>query len=520
MIDWHEIARTESVIRLGEMLRRQFNVWVGFVGTSGIGIPIGANQPVDKALCSAFMSRRDGNGSCHASLGTWMEALAGDDKHVDGPMLLECHAALKSLVVPIRSDKTLVGACYISGFAVDGGDAEERTVRRGAELELGKTLVSQGNRALPRVTERELRLFEELGQMIADEAMTLIGRQKKPDQRTVPGVGEYGAMIGQSATIEKLFRLLDKVCRSDSTVLIQGEPGVGKELVAKAIHFNSARGERAIVVQNCSALNDSLLDSELFGHKRGAFTGAIGDKQGLFELADRGTFFLDEIGDMSAMLQVKLLRVLQEGTFLPVGDTVMRKVDVRIIAATNRDLRAMVKEGTFRNDLYYRLNVITVHVPSLRERLEDVPQLVEYFLVEKAEQNLQPIKAVSKELMAKLVAYDWPGNVRELENEVERLVVLSGDVDEIPASLLSPRILKRPPTTIPAGAMFAFAPQLPKNLPEALENLERHMILESLKRTNWNKTRTAKELGISRRNLIRKVDRFKLDTLRPDESSE
>ncbi|MBH23588.1 MAG: hypothetical protein CMH57_03795 [Myxococcales bacterium] len=307
-----------------------------------------------------------------------------------------------------------------------------------------------------------------------------------------------------------LFQVLDKVVASDSTVLIQGENGTGKELIARAVHFNSRRASGAVVAQNCSALNDNLLDSELFGHKRGSFTGAVVDKQGLFDLANGGTFFLDEVGDMTPSLQVKLLRVLQEGTFVPVGDTVTRHVDVRVIAATNRDLRAMVKEGSFREDLYYRLNVINLVVPPLRERRRDIPLLVEHFLGRAARDVARgaPVKRLTEEALRRMLAYRWPGNIRELENEVERLVVLSGREEAIGAELLSPRIRGE------AGGGGDVPRVAESDLQSALETLERRMLLEGLRRTGWNKSQTARDLGISRRNLIRKVDRYDLEAHR------
>jgi len=286
-------------------------------------------------------------------------------------------------------------------------------------------------------------------------------------------------------------------------VLITGENGTGKELIARALHYNSPRAHMRFVVQNCSAFNDNLLDSELFGHKRGAFTGAVVDKQGLFELADRGTFFLDEIGDMSPALQVKVLRVLQEGTFTPVGGTETRKVDVRIIAATNRDLRRMVETGEFREDLYYRINVISIVAPSLRDRRDDIPVLVDYFLKRIAAGRRLKMKRLSQGCLDRLFEYGWPGNVRELENEIERLVVLAGDDKLIGEELLSPRM--RPPSNRVGGES---APE--ESLTAAREGLERSLIFEVLQRTQWNKTRAAKELQMSRRNLIRKVQKYKL----------
>jgi two-component system, NtrC family, response regulator HupR/HoxA len=293
------------------------------------------------------------------------------------------------------------------------------------------------------------------------------------------------------------------VVGSESTVLIQGENGTGKELIAKAIHYNSARKDRRFLIQNCSAFNDNLLDSELFGHRKGAFTGAIADKMGLFEAADGGTFFLDEIGDMSPALQVKLLRVLQEGTFMPVGDTVTRTVDVRIIAATNRDLKTMVARGEFREDLYYRVNVINLVVPPLRERHEDIPMLIEYFLKKHARgRRAGGARQLARECFERLLGYPWPGNVRELENEIERLVVLAGEERVIGEELLSPRIRRH-------GQQTAAA--VDRGLPGALATLERAMIEDALRRHRGNKTRAAQELKISRRNLIRLAQKYTLD---------
>jgi transcriptional regulator with PAS, ATPase and Fis domain len=309
-----------------------------------------------------------------------------------------------------------------------------------------------------------------------------------------------------------VYRLLEKVVESDSTVLIYGESGTGKELVARAIHYNGPRAKRQFVVQNCSAFNDNLLESALFGHSKGAFTGAIKDKKGLFEIADGGTFFLDEIGDMSFALQVKLLRVLQEGTFTPVGSTEQKTVDVRVIAATHKDLQKMVERGEFREDLYYRINVIKVQVPPLRERMDDLSVLVEHFLRKHHRGKGTPPR-VAVDAVASFQRYAWPGNIRELENEIERLLVLGGDLPELPDELVSSRIREAdggggarpaprvsPPAGGPAGS-----------LREAIEALERDLIHQGLIRTHWNKSQLAKELGISRSNLIQKCSYYGLD---------
>jgi transcriptional regulator with PAS, ATPase and Fis domain len=312
-------------------------------------------------------------------------------------------------------------------------------------------------------------------------------------------------MIGKSKPMQSLYALLDKIKFADSTVMIQGENGTGKELIAKSIHYNSHRKDKNFVIQNCSAFNDNLLESELFGHVKGSFTGALKDKKGLFEMADKGTFFLDEIGDTSPQMQVKLLRVLQEGTFTPVGATEMKKVDVRIVAATNRNLREMVENGTFREDLFYRLNVINIRVPPLRERKEDIPVLVDYFLTKSAEASSKPKKQLMGRAIEKLYDYAWPGNVRELQNEIERACVLAGDDGKIGHEVLSPKILEITEKVKVQGA------RLHGKLKDALEDLEREMIKEGLRRTGWNKSKLAKELGISRAGLIMKVEKYELD---------
>jgi two-component system response regulator HupR/HoxA len=354
----------------------------------------------------------------------------------------------------------------------------------------------------PQLSPPEVGLIEiMLGEAALDVSLALRDRKPSaeadPDHRT-----GYHGIVGAAPTMQELYSLLDRIAPSDAPVLIQGENGTGKELVARAIHVGSERRGRSFVVTNCSAFNDNLLDSELFGHKRGAFTGAVVDKPGLFEVADSGTFFLDEIGDMSPTLQVKVLRVLQEGTFNRVGDTDTRRVDVRIIAATNRDLTAMVAAGQFREDLYYRIHVLSVTLPALRERREDVPLLIDYFLTR---QHRQRAKRLTPECAARMLAYPWPGNVRELENEIERLVVLAGESPTIGVEVLSPRIRQWTPSS-EAGRTID-----PSSLPAAVEALERRMIGAAMRRHRGNKTRAAEELKVSRRNLIRLVQKYEIE---------
>lgn len=318
--------------------------------------------------------------------------------------------------------------------------------------------------------------------------------------RTLHERYSFSHIIGGSARMRQLYRLIEKVASSHVPVLISGESGTGKELVARALHFNSDRRSGAFVAQNCSAFQDHLLESELFGHVKGSFTGALRDKPGLFQVADGGTFFLDELGEMSLPLQAKLLRVLQDGTFTPVGDTKPRKVNVRVIGATHRSLPKMIEQGTFREDLYYRLNVVTIDLPPLRERTEDIPLLVEHFLERK--KDVQHYK-LDKGTLKMLLEYHWPGNIRQLENEIERLCLMAGDDGRLTPDLLSPQLLgKQQKGVVPAHQ---------GTLKDAVEALEYRLISETLKRTKGNKSEAARELGVSRSNLIAKVQLYRID---------
>lgn len=308
-------------------------------------------------------------------------------------------------------------------------------------------------------------------------------------------------LIGKSSAIKEVFDLIEKVSDAPVPVLITGESGTGKELVAHALHYNSSRRSEAFVIQNCATFNEHLLDSELFGHVRGAFTGAIKDRDGLFQQADNGTLFLDEIGELPLGLQAKLLRVIQDGTFTPIGDTRVRSVDVRVLAATNKALGKMVSEGKFREDLFYRLNVVNILVPSLHKRSTDIPLLADHFLREFSKKIGREKKVLADDTLALMVQYTWPGNVRELQNEIERLVLLSGSGKEISSNCLSPQIRE----SKRAGSIQGIKTN---SLKESLTLLEHSLIQDALTKSEGNKTEAAKLLGISRSNLISKAQRF------------
>jgi two-component system, NtrC family, response regulator PilR len=318
--------------------------------------------------------------------------------------------------------------------------------------------------------------------------------------------GQLGDIIGRSPQMQAVYQMIETVAANASTVLISGESGTGKELVARAVHHLSARADKAFVSVNCGAFTETLLESELFGYVKGAFTGAQNNRKGLFEAADGGTIFLNEIGEMSLQMQVKLLRVLQERRIRRVGGTEEIPVDTRIVAATHRDLEKMVKQGDFREDLYYRVSVIPLELPPLRERRADIRDLVEHFLRKFAAQGGHAPKRCSEEVMRYLEEYDWPGNVRELENTIERAVALEAG-EEIQPSRLPERILKYSPQKADGGLYF---PEQGIDLERYLRELEKSYLLEALRRTGGNQTRAATLLHMTVRSLRHCLDKYEI----------
>ncbi len=312
---------------------------------------------------------------------------------------------------------------------------------------------------------------------------------------------KFHNFIGDSPLMHKVFRIIEKVADTDSTVLILGESGTGKELVARAIHYHSSRRDKPLIPVNCGAIPEELLESELFGHEKGAFTNAIRTRIGRFELANGGTIFLDEVAEMSPHLQVKLLRVLQEHEFERVGGTRTIKCDVRIVAATNKNLEKTVEEGRFREDLYYRLKVIPVALPPLRERKTDISLLVHHFLNQMTRSKKKMVKGISKEVIRALELFDWPGNVRELENIIERMVILS-EGDYIGVEDLPEKIATQSGTS---QMIQTFVPDDGFSLSRAVNEFERQLIVNALDKTGWIKNRAAKLLNMNRTTLVEKI---------------
>ncbi len=508
------------VVRLRELVRKWWKIEVSFASRRGFVLDHARGKivpPPKNAFCQMFLSSKRGLASCDDSVRKATEE-ARQIGRSKAFITKSCHAGFPMIVVPVYIKGRFYGIVFAGGFLIDDRSAEFDPAALFDVARPFNSLKVDFDRAfaeIPRLSLHELDHLAEILEIGVQEIEAYHLEIAKKERvistltRELKDRYRFDRIIGKSAPMKSLYELLDKICSSDSTILVQGENGTGKELVARAVHFNSPRRDQPFVIQNCSAFNDNLLDSELFGHVKGSFTGAIRDKKGLFEIADGGTFFLDEIGDMTPALQVKVLRVLQEGTFIPVGSTEPKKVDVRILAATNKDLRKMVDEGTFREDLYYRINVINITVPALRKRKEDIPMLIDHFLQARAEHAAKTRgakglpKKISKKAMRRLLEYDWPGNIRELENEIERLVVLAGDDEVITEESLSTKILE--------GSSRGEEIRLKGRLRDALEQVEKEMITDGLTRTNGNKTRLAKELGISRANLIMKVQKYNLE---------
>jgi transcriptional regulator with GAF, ATPase, and Fis domain len=438
---------------------------------------------------------------------------AGRDERFSAMASVE-ELRLRSVICfPIQLEGRTEGVLYLDNRMQRGAFREDDLEL--AELLAGQAAIAIKNaRLVAELRERNQRLLQsseqiqslngQLGRKVRDQGSELalvraeLGRER--------GRYDYGTIVGASDEMKRVFSELDRIIATELPVMIHGESGTGKELIARAIHYNGPRSDKPFVVENCAALPDALLESELFGHMRGAFTGADRAKKGLLEQASGGTLFLDEIGDMSTEMQKKLLRVLQEGEVRPLGSNQVVKVDVRLLSASHEDLEQMVKAGRFREDLFYRVNVLALRLPPLRARREDIPLLANALLARAAREANRPAPHLPHEVLAALSAYDWPGNVRELENEMRRVLLLSED--GVRLEHLTPAILARGEEK--PAASGALLPLVVGDLRSAVETFERTAIDEALRRAGGNKSRAAKELGISRFALQRKLEKYGL----------
>lgn len=443
---------------------------------------------------------------------------AGRDMRFDGMQSVEDLRLRSVMCLPITLLGCTDGVLFLDNRLQSGAFSKE-------DLELAALFADQASiailnaRRVGELRERNARLEQsrhqveklndQLGRKVRDRDSELavvraeLGRER--------GRYDYTSLVGASAGMRKVFQQLDRIIESKLPVLIQGESGTGKELIARAIHFNGERKSMPFVSENCAALPDSLLESELFGHERGAFTGAHRKKKGLLERAHGGTLFLDEIGDMSVEMQKKLLRALQEGEFRPLGSDSLVQTDVRILTASHRNLEDLVRDGEFREDLYYRVNVLSVRLPALRERSDDIPLLAEHLLARSAREAGCSVPILPHEVMAALVAHAWPGNVRELENEMRRLTVLAQEtvkLEDLSQSVLEGRSLHTQSAVAKLSGDAA-------DIKMAVAELEKSSIQAALARTGGNKSKAASELGISRFALQRKLEKYGLTKKKP-----
>ncbi len=450
-----------------DLLRRWWGLELGFAAADGSGY-----ERTSHATC-ATLQKVPGGGCAGAMQHAAVRAAAAT-----GAIVHRCFAQLTIVAAAVRgASRAPIGIVYASGgrHAVDAAAVEVAIGDATAATLEAPSLAA----AAPVLDETAMARIKDL----VAAAAAAVERAQPATISPTTFSHPFTEIVGDAPAVRDVVKLLSKVVKSDATVLVHGESGTGKELIARALHFHGPRAKQPFVVQNCSAFNDNLLESALFGHVRGAFTGAVRDQQGLFQAADGGTFFLDEIGDMSAALQVKLLRVLQESTFIPVGGTKPVRVDVRIIAASHKDLAKMVQQKQFREDLFYRVNVLKITVPPLRSRAADIPRLVGHFLAKHARGAAPP--RISERALALLMAYSWPGNIRELENEIERMLVLAGGASELSGDMISPRVAQ------------ASAAGTPRPLRDIIDTAETDAIVAALGRQGGDFPAAAAELGVS-----------------------
>lgn len=506
IVDWNRLRLNEGTQILARLLRESLGVRAMILSRDGEVFHL--QDGMTETVFDYFVETKGrwGNEEVFTFAQTcqqWLESLENCGQ--EESYFVETAPGFGVQIAPVRLGKeTIIGAVIVGSFLLSERAARGvESIRKVLPSHLSDRIdKGEGGPRIVQLGREDRRWVDRSSRNLAEHIQRLLEENK--EEWIDENATRFAGMLGRSNGMKRLFRDIGKVARTDSTILVTGENGTGKELVAQGIHQLSRRRHNRFIAINCAAIPGELIASELFGHVRGAFSGAHKDRIGLFEAADGGTLLLDEIGDMELSLQTKLLRVLQEGTFLPVGDTEVRKVNVRVLFATNCDLERKVKEGTFRQDLFYRVRVIHLKIPSLHERGTDIELLANHFLITAAARHGRSEKAFSPRLMEKFLQYNWPGNVRELENEVERLVIMSGEDKIIGPEWLSGRIAGSEESGPPLD-FEGF------DLPEAIEYVERKMILRSLQKTGWNKSQTARELGVSRRNLIRKVARYELE---------
>jgi transcriptional regulator with PAS, ATPase and Fis domain len=523
-MDFARIQNLHTIIMLKDVIRKWWQSELCFADRTGQVLDWRQQDsivPPPNDFCRLSLFSKEGFRRCTQSVRVLHEKFKGSKK-LRGALFHDCHLNFTIVGAPIYVNNEYEGFLFVEGFARQAMTEGEAQVLKHkiSELNPGATDLARALKRVHVMPPYEVDKLKDLLEFGSTEITNYETDSAKKDE-TIQTLSaelhelyQFENIVGAVPQMQEVISLVEKVRNADTPLLVVGEPGTGKELISKVVHFSGTRKERPFFAQSCSALDEATLESTLFGHVRGAFTGALTDKKGLFEVGDGGTFFLDDIGALPSGLQLKLLRFLQDGTFTPVGGTQPKEASVRVVAGTRQDLRELVKQGRFREDLYFRINVIRLALPPLRERKADLPLLVDHFLRRRQREG-QRVRGLSLEAQRMFDAYDWPGNIRELENELERLLVLAADAEYVSGSLVSPRIQEAlglaPARVLPGLGSAA-------KLNDAVEALEKEMIAQGLARTGYNKSRLSRELGISRSNLILKIAKYEL--ARPGEDED
>ncbi len=509
MIDWTKIEESHVIRTFRKICYKWWRIDIQFYDEYSVRKNNGMS--FRNHICKLMNSTPKGAKRCAQ---TYQKNLKEFKKN-QRPFSYECFAGLQGCAVPILVKQKYVGAMIGSGILAfeNNGSMKKMYKENLTRLGFDSMEIDRCYDTLKPIDHHTEEYISDFMELVAEDVIAFYELLQEKEEIIKKRSflledvykEKYKVIIGISPAIKKVFDTLELIERSESPVLIEGESGTGKELIAAAIHYNSPRKDKIFVIQNCSAFSNTLLNSELFGHEKGSFTGAISAKKGLFEIADKGTLFLDEIGDMNIEIQARLLRVLEDGSFYRVGGTEQKKANVRIVAATNKGLKELVKRGLFRKDLFYRINTIHLTLPPLRERKEDILLLIDYFLDYYAISCHGGKKEIHPEARELLLSYHWPGNVRELKNLMERLVLLSGtsntiEVQHIPGEILADMY----------SGSHTHDHTRPAKLADMLKVLEKNMVCEALARAKWNKTLASRELGISRASLNNKIMEFNI----------
>lgn len=507
---WEKIIESH-VVRAFRKIAADWGIDVYFYDKSGNCKSTGI--PFRNPLCSLIQSKPKTAKECHLFR---VEHLKESNKS-HKTFVCKHFENLRAIVDPIIIDGDYFGAIMCSGmqFPVNK-DQKEKSIKRLVRLGFDKMVVEQRynniNTSTIQTEDHILHFMKLIAEDIAVFYKTMYEEEGAAKKQALCleryYTEKYSNVIGESPAMKEVFNRLELIEDSESPVLIEGESGTGKELLAAAIHYNSPRNDKPFIIQNCSIFNDTLMNSEFFGHEKGSFTNAVSEKKGIFELADGGTLFLDEIGDMSISIQSRFMRVLENGTFYRVGGTKQHVVDVRIITATNKDLVKQVEEGLFRKDLFYRINSFRIYVKPLRERKEDILPLFYHFLHDQMESKNMELKKMSPEINNLLLKYNWPGNVRELKNTVDSLITLSSKSKTIEPEHLPVEIAR--PGHLDYLEAFTKDFDSGMKLLDILKSIEKEITEKALKKAKWNKTIASRELGISRSSLNDRIQKFQL----------